>query len=100
MQWDISNSAAGHFDVANVPVMLSGHQITIDFEDLILVKEWLKDDDFISRLDEAHKGTQHAFVGTRSNGDFSIGVNFLAKEGRVGVRNSLLKTRAALASCE
>lgn len=67
-----------------------------ELDDDVLIKERLEDDDFISRFDEAHKGTQHAFIGTGGDGDFGIGVDLLAEEGRVGIRNGLLQTRAAL----
>ena len=39
---------------------------------IILVKEWLDQDDLVSRLNKGHKGTEHALVGACGNGNFGL----------------------------
>lgn len=57
-----------------------------------LVKEGLKDDDLVSRLNERHEGTQHALVCAGGDGDLSFRVKLAAPVGRVGIRNGLLES--------
>ena len=70
---NISDLPTGHLDVADV-----------------LVKEGLKDNDFIPRLDEAHEGTKHALIGSSGNGHLRVRIDNAAKEGRVSIGDGLL----------
>jgi hypothetical protein len=34
--------------------------------DVLLVKEWLEDDDFVARLNKGHEGAEHAYLDISS----------------------------------
>lgn len=66
----------------------------------ILVEERFEDNDFVSRLDEAHECTEHSLVRASCNCDFCLRIYVSAKEGRVGFCNSFLEPRPSLRRCE
>ena len=49
----------------------------------MLVEEWLEDDDLVAWLYECHKGTEHAFIRSCSDGDFGIWIELPTKKWRV-----------------
>lgn len=56
----IDNLAAGHLNIADVPNFGISNVPLTTGRPLLLVKEWLKDNDLVTRLDKGHKSTQHA----------------------------------------
>ena len=61
-----------------------------------LIKEGLKDDDFITRFDECHEGTEHTFIGSSGNGNLCVRVDGPCKERRIGIGNGFLQPRSTL----
>lgn len=60
VKWHITDSTAGHLDVANIPVHGISHPVFSQGQIFLLVKERLKDDNFIAGFNETHKSTEHA----------------------------------------
>ena len=79
MQWHIDDLAAGHFNVGDV-----------------LVEEGLEDNDLVARLEEAHEGGEHAFIGASGDGDFGLWVEGAVERGRVGFCDCFLQAWATL----
>ena len=63
---------------------------------IILVKEWLDNDDLVFGLNKSHKRTEHALIGARGDGNLGLWVQRFTKERRVRIRNSLLQPRSTL----
>lgn len=64
--------------------------------DSLLVEEWLKQKDFVTRLHETHKCTQTTFIRASGNDDFSIRVELLPEKGRVGICYCFLQSWSSL----
>ena len=79
-QRHISNSAARHFDIAQVPGFGSADLTHGRKRAHPLVEEWLKDDDFVTRLDECHESAEHAFVSPSRNRDFGVRIDRPSKQ--------------------
>lgn len=67
---------------------------------ILLVEEGLEDNDFIPRLDETHKGTQHALICTGSDGDLRVWVDISAEQGRICFRDCFLQPWSSLSFCK
>lgn len=61
-----------------------------------LIKKGLKDDNLITRFDEAHESAEHTLIGTGGDGDLGLGIQLTTPEGRVGIRNGLPQPRPSL----
>lgn len=61
VKWDITDSTTGHLDVANISARGISKPVLSQAQCSLLVKEGLKDDDFVTRLNEAHESTEHAY---------------------------------------
>lgn len=114
VQRNISNLAARHLNIANVPMpYVSSMGRISSFLDNLLVKERLEDDHFITRLNESHESTQHSyndcepsstpaeahrqtFIGSRCNGDLRVRVQLSAERRGVRIGNGFLQAWTTL----
>ena len=64
----------------------------------LLIKKWLKDDDFIPRFYEAHESAEHPFVGTSSDGHFRVWIDLSTEKRRVGISQRLFQPWSTLCS--
>ena len=91
LQGDKADDSTGHFDVGNISTekgsVVSSTKVLrqVNRRGFSLVEEWLKDDDFVTRLNEAHEGAQHALVCACGNGDFGVWIETPTHERRISI---------------